>query len=303
MSWGVCVPTWNAGAGWGAWLHTLAPLLKQHPGCVLVIDSMSDDGTADAAVAAGCQVARIDRSTFDHGTTRNLAFQRLEVDVIIFLTQDAILTSHRQLPRLVECFTDPGVGAAYGRQLPLDDATPIASHARLFNYPAVGHYYTRDDIATKGIKAAFLSNSFCAYRVEAMRTIGEFPENTILGEDMLAGLRLLHNDWSLCYQPDATVKHSHNLSLRKEMERYFDIGVLHQESEIIKRLGKAENEGCRFVASEMKYLAITAPLMLPEALLRTAIKYFAYRAGRVHSHLPHRVKIALSSNKNFWKKS
>ena len=160
----VIVPTRNAGPLWPEWLSRLQ---RQEfcPQQILVIDSSSTDETAGLAINAGLEVEIITPIEFNHGGTRNLAASRFaDVDILIFLTQDALLASPQSLKHLVSCFDKQDVAAVYGRQLPHDDANPIATHARLFNYPESSLIKSKNDIPVFGIKTAFMSNSFSAYR-------------------------------------------------------------------------------------------------------------------------------------------
>ncbi|MCP1314110.1 MULTISPECIES: glycosyltransferase family 2 protein [unclassified Halomonas] len=298
---GVCVPTLNAGPGWSDWLTQCETALR--PGTrKLVIDSSSTDDTARLAAERGWEVVGIAREAFDHGGTRQFGLKHLDdCDVVVFLTQDALPAHVEALARLTSVFDDPSVGAAFGRQLPHPDATPIAAHARLFNYPAASRVVSKADIPRLGLKTAFLSNSFAAYRRQALLAAGGFPSGTILSEDMIAGARLLEHGYQLAYCADAQVFHSHNYSLVEEFKRYFDIGVLHhREGWLLKWLGKAEGEGGRFVRSEIRYLLRHAPWRLPEAGLRTCLKYAGYRLGKAESRLSVGFKRRLSMHKGFW---
>lgn len=298
--WALCVPTLNAGARWSTWLARTLPALAGSP--LLVIDSSSDDTTANQAKHAGAEVVEIPRDAFDHGGTRDWAVRHLtDTEVVVFLTQDALVEDANSLNQLVGLFCAPNVGAAFGRQLPHVDATAIAAHARLFNYPAASRRVSLTDTPRLGIKAAFLSNSFAAYRRDALLNVGSFPHGTILSEDMIAGARLLNAGWELAYCAEARVYHSHNYSLLEEFKRYFDIGVLHQrEAWLLEQFGKPEGEGWRFVRSELGYLTHHAPLRLPEAMLRTLLKYAGYRLGKCEKHLPGAVKQRLSMHRRFW---
>ncbi|WP_404342599.1 glycosyltransferase [Vreelandella venusta] len=294
------MPTLNAGTLWNEWLARTVPAAANFR--VLVVDSFSDDETANAAQQAGLEVLAIERHDFDHGGTRQRALWQLgDCDIVIFLTQDALLADADALNRLVAAFEDPHVGAAFGRQLPHQDATPIAAHARYFNYPPVSRVAGIEDISRLGIKTAFLSNSFAAYRREALLAAGGFPEGTILSEDMMAGARLLQQGWKLAYCADACVQHSHNYTLAAEFKRYFDIGVFHsQEQWLLAWLGKAEGEGKRFVLSEIRYLWRHAPWRLPEAAIRTLLKYAGYRLGKTENRLPLALKRRLSMHRGYW---
>lgn len=299
-SWAVCVPTLNAGSCWPQYLDRLKYCSQDAR--LVVVDSASDDETASLARSAEADVWEITRADFDHGGTRNWALNALTSDdVVVFLTQDALPADGDALERLVACFDDPDVGAAFGRQLPHSDATAIAAHARLFNYPPHSSTASAADIPRLGIKTAFLSNSFAAYRRQALIEAGGFPRKTILSEDMIAGARLLQHGWKLAYCAEACVYHSHNYSLAQETRRYFDIGVLHaREAWLLERLGKPEGEGARFVRSEAGYLSRHAPWRLPEAGLRTLLKYAGYRLGRMERHLPLWLKRRLSMHRRYW---
>jgi len=301
MQVGVCVPTLNAGAAWRPWLQAARQAAAEYR--LLVIDSMSDDETAELALEMGCEVHRIPRTEFDHGATRDQALHRLaDCEIVVFLTQDALPATPDAIDRLVEVFRDPAVGAAYGRQLPHVDATPLAAHARLFNYPPRSHRVTPADMKQRGIKAAFLSNSFAAYRRSALLEAGGFPHDTILGEDMVAGARLLKAGWQLAYCAEACVHHSHNYSWGQEFRRYFDIGVMHsREAWILVMTGRAEGEGRRFVVSELRYLARRTPWAIPGALVRNALKYLGYRLGRGERRLPLPLKRRLSMHRGYWR--
>lgn len=296
----LCVPTLNAGTAWPDWLSRAAPLLDEV--ALYVVDSSSTDATAALARAAGARVKVIERATFEHGKTRDEMLAETTSDIVVFMTQDALLSHPDSLHALIQAFADPCVGAACGRQLPHADATAIAAHARLFNYPDHSRVVGTGDIAALGIKTAFLSNSFTAYRRRALVDAGGFPHGTILSEDMIAGARLLNKGWTLAYRADACAQHSHNYTLGEEAKRYFDIGVLHaRETWLLDWLGKPEGEGARFVRSEIRYLSRRAPWRLPEAALRTLLKYAGYRLGRVERHLPLWLKRRLSMHRRYWR--
>lgn len=297
---GICVPTLNAGKGWPEWLDRVTALPDS--ATLYVVDSSSTDETAALAREAGAHVCVIERREFGHGITRDEVLRRMDEDIVVFLTQDALPTEAADMLRLATAFDDPAVGAAFGRQLPHANAGPIAAHARLFNYPPRSYSVGRADIARLGIKTAFLSNSFAAYRRRALIDAGGFPHGTILGEDMVAGARLLEHGWTLAYRAEACVYHSHNYKLAEEAKRYFDIGVLHaRETWLLQRLGKPEGEGARFVRAETRYLWRHARRRLPEAWLRTLLKYAGYRLGRAERRLPAWLKHRISMHSGFWR--
>ncbi len=302
MSVGFVIPTLNPGVQWDAVLEKLNAQNYQ-PDRILIIDSSSNDAAVAIAKAHGCEVCVIARSDFNHGTTRQLAAEILgDVEIIIYMTQDALLADPDTIGRLVSAFSDPEVGCAYGRQLPHLNAKPIGAHARLFNYPGSAVVRSLEDASQLGIKAAFISNSFAAYRRSALMEVGGFPAGVILSEDTYVAAKMLLADWKVAYCADAMVFHSHDYSPAQEFMRYFDIGVFHaREPWVRSKLGKAEQEGIRFALSELQYLIRRAPWLIPSAVLRTGLKYLGYRIGLMEHILPVGLKERLSMNRQYWR--
>jgi rhamnosyltransferase len=298
---GLIVPTLNAGSLWDSWLKAFAQQTRK-PDYLLVIDSSSSDGTAALARAQGFEVQVISRSEFNHGGTRQFGVNMLaEMDIIVFLTQDALLAKPDAIERLLEAFVDQQVGAAYGRQLPHRNAGPIASHARLFNYPAKSQLRCLRDRARLGIKTAFISNSFAAYRRNALIQVSGFPVDTIMNEDTYVAGKMLVSGWKIAYCADAQVFHSHDYGFLDEFKRYFDIGVFHTHSAWLQQtFGGASGEGLRFVISEMRYLMKHAPLLIPSAVLRTGLKWLGFKLGAVHRGLPLVILKCFSLHKAYW---
>jgi len=180
---------------------------------------------------------------------------------------------------------------------------PTPSSVTLFNYPT--HSSLRSFASRKqmGIKAAFFSNSFAAYRCSALETVGGFPREAIVSEDVTVAARMLMSNWKVAYQADATVVHSHHLTVLEEFSRYFDIGVHHsRESWILEAFGRAGNEGRAFVRSEFQYLLKETPSLIPKAIVRTFGKALGYHLGLHERRLPGALKLMISAQPRFWRK-
>ena len=204
MNCGLIIPTLNAGEQFRTLLEQLAAQTLAPK--KLIVDSESTDGTARLAKSFGIEVLTIPRKSFNHGATRQLALEKiLPLDVIIFLTQDVLLRDDESLAKLVKIFDeDKSVGLSYGRQLPHLNATSEAKFLRAFNYPAESRLRSFDDRKIYGLKTAFASDSFAAYRVEALQSVGGFPSNVPVCEDMYVAAKMLMNDWKIFYAADAS---------------------------------------------------------------------------------------------------
>lgn len=301
MNLAICIPTLNAGITAPPLLASMATQTLDVLDC-LVIDSSSSDGTQELFSEARFRIHTISKELFNHGATRQLVFDLCpDADIFIFMTQDAFLATPDSLYNLVSSFSNSKVGAAFGRQLPKTDAGPIEAHARVFNYPPISLLKSTADIPTLGIKTAFISNSFAAYRRNALEAVGGFPPHCIVSEDTFVAARMLLAGWTIAYCADAQVYHSHCYNYIQEFQRYFDIGVFHaREPWVRKNFGGAEGEGRRFLLSEMKFLLSRAPHLLLSACLRTVIKYLGFRAGLSERHLPIGLKRRLSMQKSYW---
>ena len=297
----VVIPTLNAAKDWS---QLTSPLLGSIPADqVLILDSSSSDETANLAIAAGFRIHIIARSEFNHGGTRQLALNLLpDADLFVFLTQDVEIAEPNAISRLLEAFTDPFVAAAYGRQLPRLNATPIEAHARLYNYPAQSNVRTLASREQLGFKSIFISNAFSAYRRDTLLAVGGFPSDVIFGEDTITAGRLLLAGWKIAYVANAKVYHSHSYTWRQEFKRYFDIGVLHsRENWLLNEFGGTANEGGRFVRSEFKCLWPSSKSCILSALVRTGIKFAGYKLGRSERKLSLEWKRKFSMNSGFWK--
>lgn len=294
------IPTYNGKAELARLLDSLELQTAQFD--TIIVDSSSKDGTQELAKARIGKVTVIPSIEFNHGGTRQcMVNENPGYDVYVFLTQDAFLADPEAVAHIVKPFSDEGVGAVCGRQLPHLDATPLAQHARHFNYPAGLQVKTLADVPRLGIKAAFMSNSFAAYREEALKAIGGFPAHVIFAEDMYAAAKMLLAGWKIAYAGNAQCHHSHNYTLAEEFERYFDMGVFHaREPWIREKFGGAGGEGVRYVKSELKYLSVRYLRLWPGAILRNALKLLAYKLGQQEAKLPIRLKRKLGMYKRYW---
>lgn len=269
---------------------------------LLIIDSGSNDEYKNEIENMNCLVKKIDAKTFNHGGTRQMGADMFpDKDVYIYLTQDAILADDYAINNIIEVFNNNNVGCAYGRQLPHKEANIFATHARLFNYKNKSYIYSIEDKEKYGMKTAFNSNSFAAYRRNALKDVGGFPTNTILSEDMYVTAKMLLKNWSVAYCAEAKVYHSHNYTIWQEFKRYFDIGVFHAREAWIREIfGKAEGEGKKFVVSEVKMLMKNNPLLLIEMVFRDGMKFLGYRLGIKEKYLSISIKKKISMTKKYW---
>jgi len=228
----VVVPTWNGGARFRELLLALASQDLEHE--LVVIDSGSRDGTAEAARAAGARVESIPQREFNHGATRNRAIALARGEIVALLTQDALPMGREYLRSLARPFANPRVDGAYARQYPRPDCDPLlAERLRRWsasrNEPSLQVLAPGDPAASRKLYDAlppmerYLScvfdNVASAVRRSSWARI-PFPPRTF-GEDVAWAKEILLSGGALAYEPSARVEHSHRIDMRREFKRLY----------------------------------------------------------------------------------
>ncbi len=272
---------------------------------LVIIDSSSTDSTLSIAKQYTDNIITIPQIEFDHGGTRTKVAKTASGDIIVFLTQDALPYDNQSIEKILEPFKDSKVGAVYGKQLAYDETSLFGKHLREFNYTNTSYIRTLNDKEKYGIKTAFLSDSFAAYRRTALEKANWFKDGLIVGEDSYAGAKILLQDYALAYHADAKVYHSHSYSIIEEFKRYFDIGVFHKREDwILNTFGKAEEEGGKYVKSEFNYiLKHHAYHRIPEFFIRNGMKYLGYKLGQRYNSLPIKLVKKLSLHRSWWERT
>jgi rhamnosyltransferase len=300
----VIIPTLNAASVISRLIAALR-VQRAEIGEVLIVDSSSSDDTVQIAESMGAATMIVPRAEFDHGATRTYAGKAAYCDIVVYLTQDAIPADERSIEELVRpLLSDTWIGAVFGRQLPHRDANPFAAHLRLFNYPSKSYTRRLEDVREFGIKTAFLSNSFAAFRKSALDEIGWFREKMIMGEDMYAGAKMLLAGYKIAYVADAMVYHSHDYTIGQEFKRYFDIGVFHKTERWIRQeFGDIGGQGMKYVTSGLHFLVKKQKAhLIPEFAFRASMKYLGYKLGYHYEKLPKSIIPTLSMHSRWWYK-
>jgi rhamnosyltransferase len=243
----VIIMTMNAGEYIRGLLNMLnRQTVKQDE--ILVVDSESDDDTLSIACEFGnVKVLSVKRSDFDHGGSRDWALKKSCGDVVLFLTQDAVIGQDDYIERLISDFADPDVAMVCGRQKAKLNASLYERFVREFNYPDKKTIRTKGDMKTLGIKAFYMSDACSAYRRSAYMDLGGFDHPLLTNEDMLIAAKAIMKGYKTVYEPSAWVLHSHSFTCAQEFKRNFDVAVfMTTHNEIFSGI-KINGEGYKLV--------------------------------------------------------
>lgn len=294
LSLGVLIPTHR---GERDLPRSLPPVLEARPDRTLVIDSSPDDATAACARDLGAEVHRVSPGSFNHGLTREQGRHLLGTDIVVMLTQDAVLREPGDLGRLAAPVLSGDVAAAYGRQLAPQDAGLLERYPREYSYPADGEVRSAADVERLGTRAFFFSNAFAAWSNAALDEVGGFPE-TLSHEDAITAARLLRSGRRIAYVADAAVWHSHRIGCVQELRRYFDAGAARgRYASDLAAPGGHGQDGRRYAEGLIRQ---AGPREIGPVALHLAARLAGFKLGGIAGRLPRGLNRRLSATPGYW---
>jgi len=279
-------------------------LARQEETEVIIVDSGSRDGSVEVARAHGALVHEIPPHEFNHGATRNLGASLSHGEILVFISQDAIPIDEHWLQALVEpLHKDPEAAGVYGRQIANEDASPPERFFLDFLYGPSPRVQRAKDVSALSMETTLFSNANGALR----RTLWErfpFVEDIIMSEDQDWCRRALLDGYSIIYEPEAAVRHSHAYTLRSAFRRFFDSGAsadrayLAGQRESTRALRSA---ALRYGRSELGWLMRSDQARwIPYTILYELTKMTGLVMGANHRHLPLAAKRRLSALPDYW---
>lgn len=195
---------------------------------VLVIDSGSSDGTLDVVRQYPTRLVEIPGVSFNHGGTRNAAAEMAQGEFLVFLVQDAVPANERWLVELVEAARLPEAAGSYSRQLPqtranaltrlqMEQGLPQFEERRLQRLPS-DRSWDKLPPGKRFALSTFRDNSSCLRRAVWQ----SHPFNLVsYGEDIDWGARVIQAGYTIVYEPNSIVYHSHDRTAWYELRRAY----------------------------------------------------------------------------------
>jgi rhamnosyltransferase len=263
---------------------------------VTVIDSGSTDGSVAIAESLPVQLIQIKPEDFHHARTRNLGAEATSAPVLVYVNAHVLPLDKHWLEKLtapLRAETDELIAGAYGQQIPNAGAYPMERFMldRLYGRNA------RVQRAVPGQPVEYaltlFSTANCAIRRD-LWALRPFSDQVPVAEDQEWSRFWLEHGYSIVYEPDAAVLHSHNFSLSRIFHRYYGFGV----SSELSFLPRERHGLTQFVKSGLIYLAQEAIYLvregraywLPRAAVYEFVKLTALLLGRQESWVPTRLR-------------
>jgi rhamnosyltransferase len=175
-------------------------------------DSTSTDGTLEIIRRhnGAERVVLNDSRTYNPGRVLNEAVARSRSEIIVFINSDATPQDERWLERLVAPFSDPTVGATFGRQVARPDARSlfVKDTERAFGDGRLSSRWVH-----------FFSMANSAVRRDLALSM-PFETRIQYSEDIEWSYRLRRAGHRIDYVPDAVAAHSHNYTLAQSFRRH-----------------------------------------------------------------------------------
>ncbi|HEY4492409.1 MAG TPA: glycosyltransferase family 2 protein [Acidobacteriota bacterium] len=222
----------------------------------IAIDSGSFDATLDILRRFAVKIHEIPQQEFGHSRTRNFAAHLARENYIAFLTQDATPADSCWLERLEAGFYNfPNVAGAFSRQIPRPNSDLLnANDLRMY---FSNQRYVRSEILA-GVdiwKAIQFSNASALYDRRLLLE-NPFNETLQMGEDQEWAKRMLESGYSIVYEPESMVLHSHDHTLREKYHRNLQMGKSFSQflSPVLGRRTFPFGGWLYHVASDLKFI-------------------------------------------------
>ncbi len=262
----IVIPAKNGRPTIGPCLDAVLAQELDIPFDVLVIDSGSTDGSLDDIRARpAVKLHRIAPSGFDHGDTRNLGAGMTTGQAIVFLVQDAEPVGRHWLAKLVRNLDDPRVAGAFSRILPRPHAGPLVKKGCEGDL-CFGTQRIETTMESPEAWAALdphmlrLRCNFNDVSSVLRRSVWErLPfERGMFGEDIKFTRAALEAGWTIVFDPESEVLHSHEYDAATVAARTFVDAELNQfflGRTCIEKLSHVFVMTGRFWKSDRQYLS------------------------------------------------
>lgn len=269
-------------------LDTIARQDYSGPVEIVHIDSGSTDGTLELASRRGLTTHVIAKNEFHHGRTRNLGAELARNEIVVYLSQDAVPADEQWLGNLTQWFSDPRVGAVFGRQIAPEGVGPLRRYAMDWTYGPEREIRELSAMPRLTLGSYRFSNANSALRTALVRHY-RFDETSPMCEDQAMCRALLHAGYKIVYEPEAVVYHAHERGIWDEFVWAVDNGIALRRNGILgdPQLGSELRYGLRRIADELAFFLKRGRIDLAaKGFLINGAKWAGVQLGKREARLP-----------------
>jgi len=180
---------------------------------IIIVDSGSTDRTIEIAKRFKCQIIKIPANSFTFGYSLNVGIKMAKGDIIISISAHAFPFNNFWLATLIDKFDkEKNMVGVYGRQIALEDASPIERRGLIEAFPAMNN--------PEVLLNPHFSNANSAIRKSIFDKF-KFNEKLEGAEDIDWSDRIRKAGFTIAYEPKAIVSHSHNESVKQVYRRFY----------------------------------------------------------------------------------
>ncbi len=202
----------------------------------------SKDSSEELLNRNNIEYTKIKRENFSHSLTRENAVMKSDADIIVFITQDIVVEDKHWLFHLTKNIQNGQCVAAYSRQISKFDN--LEKYTREKNYPDYSKIVSKKDIEELGLKTFFFSDAASAIKRSVFMELGGYDgKNLPISEDMYIAYKMIMQGYSISYEADSVVYHSHNFTLKELYDRYKLTGKFFKENSYLDKYGTTKAGG------------------------------------------------------------
>ena len=184
----------------------------------------------------------IEKKDFSHSLVREKAGLRSKADIIVFISQDVVIESDMWLYYLTKNIVDGKCEAAYSRQI--TKYNNIEKYTREKNYPGESYMVNKNDLERLGLRTFFFSDASSAIKTSVFKKLkGYDGKNLPINEDMYFAYKLIMNGYTISYESESVVYHSHKFKLKELYNRYKITGKFMKENSYLDQYGTTKTGG------------------------------------------------------------
>ncbi len=178
---------------------------------VIIIDSESKDNTLRIASKFPIKIIKIKKKDFSFGKSLNIGAESAKGKYLVFISAHVIPVDNNWLKNLIKNLNDKNIAGVYGKQIPAKNCNPLTKRQMFAHWKNTKKVQTKDP---------FFSSANSAIKKDIWEKI-RFDEILPGSEDHDWAKKVQKQGYSILYEPDAIVIHSHNETLRQIFNRNY----------------------------------------------------------------------------------